>query len=87
MGQGNLNKATAQMLEAMHRYQDVDAALSMVAEMAGAGHYVQARQLLDAARNIYRQQPDLTLKRSRTIYDAEFKRLARMLQEDMSAQK
>lgn len=87
LGQGDVGMATTQMLEAIQRYRETDAALSMVADMANAGHPAQAMQLLDAARKVYSAQPEKTLRRSRAVYDMEFQRLDRMLREDMGAQR
>ena len=87
IGQGDANAATVQMLEAMQRYKETDAALSMVADMARAGYSHQAMKLLDAARQIYTIQPDRSLRRSRTVYDMEFKRLDSMLREETNAKR
>ena len=68
-----------ELTDAMARYNDTDAALQMVALMANSGHIDQSLRLLDQAETLYRQQPDRTLKRSRTIYDQEIARLRTLL--------
>ncbi len=68
--------------DAMERYNDTDAAIQMMALMANAGYHVEALRLLDQAEAIYRQQPEQTLKRSRTVYDREFTRLRNTLNEE-----
>lgn len=80
--QGQPDAATEQMLEAIQRYQETDAALSMVADMAVAGYPAHALELLGAARKVYAQQPDKSLRRSRAVYDMEFNRLDAMLRKD-----
>jgi len=60
---------------AMSLYGDTDAALSMVAEVGNRDRPVEALILLAQAENIYKNQSDLSLKRSRKLYDKEFPRM------------
>lgn len=69
---------------AIPMYGDTDAALSMMAEMANAGRPVEALLLFKQAEEIYKRQPDKYLKRSRTYYDSEFKRLRKMLDDSLN---
>lgn len=65
--------------KAIDAYNETDAALSIVAEMAGAGYSGFALNLLLKAEKVYQNQPDNTLIRSRDIYDKEFARMREML--------
>jgi len=56
---------------AMNRYQDVDAALAMVAEMASAGYLEEALLLLEQAGQILEGQNSSNLKRSRASYEQD----------------
>lgn len=65
--------------KAIDAYNETDAALSIVAEMAGAGYSELALNLLVKAENVYQNQSSNTLIRSRDIYDEEFARMREML--------
>ncbi len=84
IAKGEPDAAAIQLSQAIKRYRDVEAALSMVAHMGNAGYPHQALQLLDAARKVYAQQPERTLKRSKATYDMEINRLHHLLLEDAS---
>lgn len=83
LAQGHITLATKKYEIAMDLYGDTDAALSMVAEMAQAGHFQSALHLLKHAKIIYRDQDDGRLKRSRAVYDFEIERLENTLQNDL----
>lgn len=68
---------------AMTQYQDTDAALSIVAIVAGAGRPVEALMLFKQAEEIFKRQPDETLKRSRAVYSKEFTRINGILDKDL----
>lgn len=82
---GHYEEAQLQLVEAIKRYRDIEAALSMVAHMGSAGHPREGLQLLEVAQQTYDAQPDKTLRRSRAAYDMEIARLRQALQEDMKA--
>ncbi len=65
--------------KAIDAYNETDAALSIVAEMAGAGYADFALNLLLKAEAVYKNQSDNTLIRSRDVYDKEFARLRGIL--------
>ncbi len=60
---------------AMELYGDTDAALSMVAEVGNKNRPVEALILLAQAEVLYKNQNDLSLRRSRKLYDKEFPRM------------
>ncbi|MFO1390189.1 tetratricopeptide repeat protein [Cellvibrio sp.] len=68
---------------AMQQYQDTDAALSIVAIVAGSGRPVEALMLFKQAELIFKGQPDKTLKRSRAVYNNEFARVKGILDGDL----
>lgn len=80
---GRYDEAQVQLLEAIRRYRDIEAALSMVAYMGSSGRPREGLQLLEAAEQSYGAQPDRTLRRSRAAYDMEIVRLRQALQEDL----
>lgn len=65
---------------AMERYNDVEAGLMMVAEMASEGYHSDAIKLLDQANSIYQKQEVKTLKRSKAEYDFEIPRLKQVIE-------
>ncbi len=73
------DNALASYLEAMNLYSETDAALSMVADMGNAARPGEALIMLDRARQIYDAQPDSSLIRSRSIYNAEFEKMDKVL--------
>lgn len=66
---------------AMSRYNDVEASLMMVAEMASKGYYQEALKLLDKASVIYHKQDAKTLRRSKEEYDFEIPRLRQVIEQ------
>lgn len=65
--------------KAIDAYNETDAALSIVVEMASAGYSQYALNLLAKAEIVYRNQPARTLIRSQDVYDREFARMREML--------
>jgi len=82
---GEYDSAYDQYSKAMDMYKDTDSALSMVAEMANAERPVEAAMLFKQAEVILKNQPDKTLRRSRALYNFEFKRIEAMLIENLAA--
>lgn len=68
---------------AMQLYQETDAALSMVAEMATAGYSHEALALLKQSSQVLAQQQGRTLKRSRSAYEQDIAYLQGILQDDI----
>lgn len=75
--------ALKQYLEAISRYNDVEAGMMMVAEIGSAEYYTEALILLNKVEKIYRQQDIKTLKRTQHEYDFEIKRLRGVLQKNL----
>lgn len=86
LADGEVIEATKQLREAIWRYRETDASLSMVADAAEAGYPRAALELLNEARSIYAVQPERTLRRSKSVYDSEIERLDRMLREDIASE-
>src|SRR5690554_592320 len=61
--------------QAIARYNETDAALAMVAEVATAGYPIEALKLLEQAEMVFKQQKDRKLKRSRASYEKDIKNL------------
>lgn len=61
--------------QAIARYNETDAALAMVAEVATAGYPIEALKLLEQAEMVFKQQEDRKLKRSRASYEKDIKNL------------
>jgi len=86
LSQGKRQQALANYSLAISRYNDTDAAMMMVAEVASSGYAMGALQLLDQAEKVYRQQPIFKLKRSPQIYEAEFERVRALILESTQVQ-
>lgn len=71
---------------AMSRYNDVEAGLMMVAEMASKGYYPEALNLLNQANSIYQKQDPKSLKRSKEEYDFEIPRLRQVIKKMLDKQ-
>lgn len=71
---------------AISRYQETDAALAMVAEMATAGHPAQALALLEQANQVLAAQDSHKLKRSRKSYEQDIAHLQAVLQQALASQ-
>lgn len=61
--------------QAIARYNETDAALAMVAEVATAGYATEAITLLEQTEQIFKHQEDRKLKRSRASYEKDIKNL------------
>ena len=83
LGMKDYENAHKQFEIAIPMYSETDAALSMVAIMANADRPVEALMLFKQAKTVFIAQPDKTLKRSRELYDIEFKRLGNVLEENL----
>lgn len=68
---------------AMQHYNETDAALAMVAEVATAGYSAEALLLLEQANQVLEQQENRKLKRSRASYKHDIKLLQSALEEAM----
>jgi len=64
--------------EAVQHYNEADAALAMVAEVASAGYHTEAIKLLDQSEQVLAQQPDRSLKRSRESYEEDIANLRQL---------
>jgi len=80
LAQSKPEVALKQYLEAITRYNDVEAGMMMVAEMGSANYYKEAFILLNKIEQIYQLQDVKTLKRTQKEYDFEIKRLRGILQ-------
>lgn len=67
--------------EAIRRYNETDAALAMVAEVATAGYAVEALELLQQAEQVFARQDNRKLKRSRASYQQDIDHLYSVLNE------
>lgn len=67
--------------QAIARYNETDAALAMVAEVASAGYSKEAITLLEQMEQVFKQQEDRKLKRSRASYEKDIKNLHSALNE------
>lgn len=67
--------------QAIAHYNETDAALAMVAEVATAGYPTEAITLLEQTEQIFKQQEDRKLKRSRASYEKDIKNLHSALNE------
>jgi protein O-mannosyl-transferase len=83
LGMKDYENAHKQFEIAIPMYSETDAALSMVAIMANADRPVEAFMLFKQAQVVFIAQPDKTLKRSRELYEFEFKRLGNVLEENL----
>jgi len=84
VAEGRPTEALAQFKLAMRRYNETDAALSMVANMARGGYYREALVLLDDAERVFLSQLPRTLKRSPETYRKEITRLRANLEADLA---
>ncbi|OEY93528.1 hypothetical protein BJD20_05040 [Acinetobacter proteolyticus] len=83
IAQSKSELALKQYLEAISRYNDVEAGMMMVAELGSAKYYDEALILLGKVEKIYRRQDTKTLKRTQREYDFEIKRLREVLQQKL----
>lgn len=83
-------EASVNFKTAILQYNDIEAALSMVADMGNSNRPHEAIALLELAKEIYEKQPERTLRRSRESYEQEIERFQQLLLLDiqsMSAEK
>lgn len=73
------DKAYEYYSDALSRYNDVEAGLMMVAEMASSENYNLALRMLDQVKMIYKQQSSKALKRTVSEYDYEIVRIEKYL--------
>ena len=71
---------------AMQQYNETDAALAMVAQVASAGYSAEALTLLEQAKHVLEQQENRKLKRSRVSYEHDIQLLQSALQEAVQSQ-
>jgi hypothetical protein len=62
---------------------DVDKALAMVSDLGNHGYRQQALQLLGNVEDIYHQEPDSKLSKSRALLDKEISSLRQAIQMDL----
>ena len=87
LAQGKPELALTEYLDAISRYNDVEAGMMMVAEMGSAHHDQEALILLNKVEQIYQQQDVKTLKRTQREYNFEIKRLRGILQAKLQKDK
>ncbi len=87
LAQGRYAEATSSFKQAIQQYQDIDAALPMVADMGNSNRPYEAMELLQVAKGVYENQAERTFKRSRESYDEEIERFNQLLLLDMQAMK
>lgn len=87
LAQGRFDRAEDQYRIAINRYNEIDASLQMVAEMATSGQVVPALRLLDAAENLLPGQDERTLRFPRSYYAREIQRLRSTLQGEAAGAK
>lgn len=80
---GNTALALLNFKEAIDRYNETDAALSIVAEMALSGNPIETLELLEIAKSVFENQKESSLIRPKAVYDKEFLRLEKTLREDI----
>ena len=71
---------------AMSLYQETDAALAMVSEVATAGYPEEALALLGQATRVLAKQDARTLKRSRLAYESDIAYLKGALAQAMESE-
>jgi len=75
LAQGNTGLALKNYTIALSHYNDVEAGMMMVAEIGETKNYREALSLLYKVEEVYMKQDIQTLKRSKSEYDFEIKRL------------
>lgn len=71
--------------KAITHYNETDAALAMVSEVASGGYTNEALQLLKQTEQVFVKQQDRKLKRSRASYEQDFAYLYKTLNEVINA--
>ncbi|MFD1891920.1 hypothetical protein [Ottowia beijingensis] len=86
MAEGEPDAAMPHLKVSMQRFNDIDNALSTVANMANSGYVSHALLLLDEAQQVLDRQPDVQLVRSRGAYEMEVQRARGELQQALKTQ-
>jgi len=84
LSSGSPEKALKFYRLAMQRYNEIDASMAMVAEMATARNYDYALIMLQQAEDILEKTPDHRLKRERLFYLSEISRIRSAIEHDQS---
>ncbi|VXA86102.1 conserved membrane hypothetical protein [Acinetobacter sp. 8I-beige] len=85
--QGNVEKSLKYYSDAIILYNDVEAGMMMVSELATHGKMKEALVLLNTVETIYKKQEISTLKRSSKEYDFEIGRIRVILEEQLNEHK
>jgi tetratricopeptide (TPR) repeat protein len=80
---GDSNQALNEYLNAVPKYNDVEAGMMMVAELGSAKYPHQALILLEKVKEIYKKESTSSLRRSRAEYDFEILRVETILNEQI----
>ncbi|MHA3052319.1 tetratricopeptide repeat protein [Acinetobacter sp. ANC 4640] len=80
---GDSNQALNEYLNAVLKYNDVEAGMMMVAELGSAKYPHQALILLEKVKEIYKKESTSSLRRSRAEYDFEILRVEKILNEQI----
>ena len=89
LAEGNFDVAEAHYLMAMRRYNEIDAALQMVVEMASRNQPARAVRMLEVAEALYHTQTEASLRFPRRFYAREIPLLRKKLSQainDLSPQ-
>jgi len=84
LSSGSAEKALEFYRLAMQRYNEIDASMAMVAEMATSRNYDYALIMLQQAEYILEKTPDHRLKRDRVFYLSEISRIRNAIEHDQS---
>ncbi len=85
--QGNVEKSLKYYSDAIILYNDVEAGMMMVSELATHGKMKEALVLLNTVETIYKKQEISTLKRSSKEYDFEIGRIRVILEDQLNEHK
>lgn len=85
--QGNVEKSLKYYSDAIILYNDVEAGMMMVSELATHGNMKEALVLLNIVETIYKKQEISTLKRSSKEYDFEIGRIRVILEDQLNEHK
>ena len=85
--QGNVEKSLKYYSDAIILYNDVEAGMMMVSELATHGNMKEALVLLNTVETIYKKQEISTLKRSSKEYDFEIGRIRVILEDQLNEHK
>lgn len=85
LAMNNDELALEQYMEAVKRYNDVEAGLMMVAEVGTYSSSSNALTLLNKVELIFKQQSTSTLRRSRSEYEMEIMRLKKLFEQQIKS--